>query len=452
MGLPVERYDGDDGFESYSVLEKKSLNFLDAVANSNKFYTIELHENNGHYRIFTDYGRLGKSSKKEVRTTDNLLVAQREFASILNSKLRKGYKEVELAQSTTGSQKAKELIDVTQIKTTAKSRKHTKKSNLDLAIQNFVRQIYEEAGNKLSHFVKGDINGDGVSPLGKLSVKQIEKGRYILQELANLIAVKSRITISDVINLSNEYYANIPKVFGSRVTPDMVAIMNTHRISEEMDILKFYEDSLMMGGVLFATDEIDKQYDSLHSDIGILLPSTDKYRKIENYVRNTESNHHNVHLNVKQIFTVKQKNAPTFDSSPGNVKELFHGTRSANMIGILPTNLKLPQQLTNVVITGAMYGPGLYFADQSTKSSQYSCSRFGGTTNKYKTAFMFLAEVALGRVKKEETSHYYLSAPKGYDSVMGVKGRSLLHNEFITYRENQHELKYIIEFEPKSQY
>jgi len=136
------------------------------------------------------------------------------------------------------------------------------------------------------------------------------------------------------------------------------------------------------------------------------------------------------------------------DTSCGNVQELFHGTRSANMIGILSSHLKMPNQLKGVVITGAMFGPGLYFADQSTKSSQYSCSRFGGTTNRNNTAFMFLAGVSLGKIKKEQNSHYYYEAPKGYDSVMGVKGRSLLHNELIVYRETQQELRYIIEFEP----
>jgi len=62
---------------------------------------------------------------------------------------------------------------------------------------------------------------------------------------------------------------------------------------------------------------------------------------------------------------------------------------------------------------------------------------------------MFVSEVALGKIYEIENSHYFLEPPKGYDSVKGVAGRSLLHNEYIIYKENQHELKYIIEFEPK---
>lgn len=448
MRLKAQTYTGDSGFENYNVVDKKTLNFLDAMNNSNKYYTIELHECKGKYRVFTDYGRLGGSSTKQVRETDNLAVAQKEFESIAKSKMKKGYKEIELAQSSTGSQKAKELIDASEIKQKTKSRK--KKSQLEPEIQEFVKQIFDEAGRKLSQLVKGDINSDGASPLGKLSTKQIEKGRSILNEIAQIVNLRPNLSTQDVLNFTNEYYANIPKVFGSKISPEQIAIKSLARISEEMDILKFYEDALRMGGVLYDAENIDKQYKSLNSDIGILDPASDKYKELVHYVNSTESRHHGVALQVKRIFTVKQKNAPAFDDSYGNVRELFHGSRSANLPGILSTNLRLPKSLGNgVVITGAMFGPGIYFASQSTKSSQYSCSRFGGTMNKYPTAYMFVAGVALGNVYEVENAHYFHEAPKGYDSVRGVEGRSLLHDEYIVYRENQQELRYIVEFEPK---
>lgn len=94
----------------------------------------------------------------------------------------------------------------------------------------------------------------------------------------------------------------------------------------------------------------------------------------------------------------------------------------------------------------------IYFADQSTKSSQYSCSRFGGTTNKYNSSFLFVADVALGKVYDVENAHYFHDAPRGYNSVKGVQGRSLLHNEYIVYNEERAKLRYIIEIVPRSKY
>lgn len=447
MAIPAQPYMGDTGFENYKILQKKTLNYLDPAANSNKYYTIELHEGNGKYRVFTDYGRLGSRGTKQVRETDSLFAAEAEFDRLVRSKLRKGYVKVDLAQSTTGSDKAKELIDVTQVKVVKKPSRR-KKSDLHPLIQAFVAQIFDEAGHKLNILVRGNAVSDGASPLGRLSIRQIEKGRSILQEIADILQYKKgNGQIEDVLSLSNEYYANIPKAFGRRVTPQMVAITTDEKISEELDILKFYEDSLRMGEIIYDTNNIDKQYLSLNSDIGVLDPQSDKYQEIVDYVRRSQSSYHSVDLIVKHIFTVKQHKAPEFDDSMGNVMELFHGTRSANMPGILSIHLKLPSQLRGVHITGAMFGPGIYFASQSTKSSQYSCSRFGGTTNRYPTAFMFLADVALGRIKKEEYAKYYLKPPAGYHSVMGVKGKALLHDEYIIYREAQQRLRYIIEFQ-----
>lgn len=447
MGLRAQGYMSDYGFANYEVVNKKTLNFFDAVKNSNKYYTIELHKGDVNYRVFTDYGRLGITSTKQVRETDDLSVAEKEFDKIFKSKVKKGYKEVELAQSTTGSDKAKELIDINEVK--PKKPKKAKKSQLHPDIQDFVKQIFDEAGRKLNQFVRGDSSTDGASPLGKLSLRQINKGRNLLQDISDVINNKSTVTIDDVLGLSNEYYANIPKSFGFRVSPSQIAIKTPEEVAEQIDMLKFYEDSLRMGDVIYDVSNIDKQYKSLKSDIG-LLPKTDKMHKfLVDYVRNSESIHHNVTLDVKNIFTVKQNNCPDFDDSVGNKKLLFHGTRSANMPGILSSCLRLPTQLKGVHITGAMFGPGLYFADNSTKSSQYSCSKFGGTANKFDSAFMFVSEVALGKIEKVENSHYFLEPSKGYDSVKGVAGRSLLHNEYIVYKENQHQLKYIIEFEPK---
>lgn len=427
-----------------SVIRKVSLNYLDPVANSNKYYVLELHrETNGGFTVYFEYGRVGKSSQSGEKSFTSRYAAESFFETKMREKLNKGYVEVDLAQSSVGTEEAKSLIDTTAIKVDA-APTVTHKSNLEPAIQKLVIQIYDEASRKLNTLVKGNTSADGASPLGKLSPFQIEKGRRILRDIAGIINTGNR---REILSLSTEYYRQIPKSFGSKVTESAVIIDTTARLSEEMDILKFYEDSLRMGAVMFETDNVDKRYEALHSDIGILLPSDPEYKRIVDYVVNTQSHYHSVNLNVKQIFTINQKKAPALTTKVGNVKQLFHGSRSANLIGILSSHLKLPNQLKGVYITGAMFGPGIYFADQSTKSSQYSCCTFGGSSNKYRTSFMFLADVALGKVKEEENAHYYHEAPKGYDSVKGVKGRSLLHNEYIIYKEDQQQIRYLIEFE-----
>lgn len=442
LGLKAENY---KEILNYDVLKKGSLNFFDVVKNSNKFYTIELHKCDGYFRISTEYGRLGVTSKKDQRVAMALDIAEKEYNRLLKGKLSKGYKEVELAQSNTGSDKAKELVDLDEVK--VKKVKKVK-SKLHQSVQEFVSQIYKEAQIQLNYLAVGNNDNQNSSPLGKLTVNQINKGRSILQEISNIINNKTHIMIDDVLELSNKYYMHIPKAFGLRISKEDVAIRTLNEINDQMNILKFYEDSLRMGNIMY-NDNIDERYKQLASDIAPLAKNTKMYKQLVDYVVNSQSRHHNVNLEVKRIFTLSQKNAPEFDDSVGNTKLLFHGTRSANLPGILSTHIKMPNQLKGVYITGAMFGPGIYFADQSTKSSQYACARFGGNPNKFDTAFLLVSEVALGRIKEEKDARYHTQAPAGYDSVKGVEGRSLLHNEYIIYRENQHQLKYIIEFEPK---
>lgn len=431
---------------------KKTLYCLDVVNNHNKYYTMELHTDGTNYKIYSEYGRKedGRASKKEIRETSNSTLALRAWNELYKDKLKK-YKEMDLVQSGTGTEKAKELIDVTQIKVDPKKNNaKIKKSSLEPAIQEFVRQIYDEANKKIASFVKGSTNSSNEFPLGKLSQRQIEEGRIVLQEIINIVSTKKKVKPEDVVELSQEFFTLIPRHFSGKITPELIAINTHEKISDQIEMLKLYEDALKLGDVMFDGSSIDNQYAALNSTITVLDPNSDKYKWIVDYVKSSQSHHHKVNLHVRRIFTVKQKNAPEFDDHYGNVQTLFHGSRSANLPGILSTNLKLPSKLKNVVITGAMFGPGLYFANCSTKSSQYSCSRFGGTINKYKTAFMFLCDVSLGKIKEEYRSIYYREAPKGYDSVKGCKGQYLLHDEFIVYRENQQRITHIIEFEAKS--
>lgn len=300
----------------------------------------------------------------------------------------------------------------------------------------------------LKNLANASFTSDKQSPLGKLSESQISKGKLILQDIADILN-KPNLSTSDIeriTNLSTEYYKKIPKSFGSNISSSDVLINTFDRLSEELEILQFYKDALSIKELFNTQLNIDEKYKQLNCDIGVLSPRTKKYKEIVDYVKHSQSNHHNVDLEVVNIYTVNQKNAPKFDDSVGNVRELFHGTGSRNLVAILSSHLKLPNTLKGVHITGAMFGPGLYFADQSTKSSQYSNSRFGGEANKYDTSFMFLADVALGNIKQVEESHYFLNPPKGYDSVEGVEGRYLLHNEYIIYKEDRVRLRYIIEF------
>lgn len=132
---------------------------------------------------------------------------------------------------------------------------------------------------------------------------------------------------------------------------------------------------------------------------------------------------------------------------------LFHGTRSVNVRGILEKALMLPRQLVGVTITGAMFGPGLYFADDWKKSAGYTSLRGGyyssgggGIANR--GAFMFVADVVLGLPFVAPHSHGYTSPPSGHHCVFGKAGHSSVqNNEWIVFQADQNRLRYLVEFD-----
>jgi poly [ADP-ribose] polymerase len=135
-----------------------------------------------------------------------------------------------------------------------------------------------------------------------------------------------------------------------------------------------------------------------------------------------------------------------------NTGLLFHGTRSVNVSGILRESLRMPKTLVGVVITGAMFGPGLYFADDWKKSAGYtslpnSYWSGGGGSVKGRHAFMFAVDVVLGKPFVAPGAHGYTSPPKGHHSVFGKAGVSQVqNNEFIVFDKGQHQLRYLAEF------
>ncbi len=133
--------------------------------------------------------------------------------------------------------------------------------------------------------------------------------------------------------------------------------------------------------------------------------------------------------------------------------ELFwHGSRNENWMSIMETGLVL--RPANAVITGKMFGYGLYFADRFRKSLNYSsiqgATYAGGKSSK---AYLAIFKVHTGKalaVKHHEQWHTQLTREvlekKGdYDSVFARKGVDLVNNEYIVYHENQCTIHYLVE-------
>jgi len=381
----------------------------------------------------------------------------------------KGYVEVGMASVKVGSDvgKAKILSDdikKDKITVVGEGEKSTQRY-LAAPTAKLVERLYTEAGQAVQNQLSGSLNSTAENPLGTLTLSQIDHGRKILQEIQQMIADKPKLKGSindDLVRLSNQFFSAIPQKIAHRPKPSegqkaldewlkTIVLNDEERLDEKEELLGLLSDVQgMVGG--FATDDVHKKHSEIGCDFTFHETSDEKHKKIEKYMNETRSHRHDWKVDVLNVWSVgvkgqKDKHVQTMKAI-GNIKPLFHGSRPQNILGICKRGLLM--RPPGVYITGSMFGNGLYFADQSSKSEQYSFG--GGYGSRYgkDTYFMFVADVALGKVKGYKDAQSHLTKPPvGFNSVQGEKGSYLLHNEFIIYDIKQHILQYLIEFRAK---
>lgn len=177
-------------FSVKQVEQRVVLNYVRIQTNSNKFYMMEFQEGVGDvsYRIYIEYGRMGRSPRRHERYFRTRSEAKVEFDKILTSKRNKGY----------------ELILIEE--------EWEKFSGLPLedSVPNKIIQPH-------SQFPFLSIR----TPLGKLSELQIQRGIHILTEMEKNICNGN----DDVTDLSNLFYSVIPVAFGSQI--DKSSLLDT---------------------------------------------------------------------------------------------------------------------------------------------------------------------------------------------------------------------------------
>lgn len=408
--------------------ERTLLNFASLGANSNKFYLAVLEEGIGanNYRVYTEYGRVAQGTpRKQARYFGSLYQARAEFDKIVRSKKAKGYKEVETDSGATSS--------VQNVSVKANKPKQQDLAKVKDKVLQFIGGLYTYSTSYLVKSIQ--------TPLGKLSANQVAKGLKVLDEIESELNRGATSSSWEFTRLSDEFYSIIPFVFGRSVDVTRMRIDDYQKLNDRKDLLG------VMSSVVKVQDSLEKtleeKYKALNIKLKYLSTRTKKHKELVDMVLNTKSHHHHINFNVTNIFEVENMTGyDSFNPLKVSTKMLFHGTRNENILNILQQGLLTKPK--SAVHTGSMFGSGIYTASQSSKSANY-CSGFGTVKNdKY---YLFVCEVATGRIKDYDTAQPHLTAaPKGYNSVRGVKGRSLLHDEYIVYHANQVKIKYIIEF------
>ncbi|CAN6675193.1 hypothetical protein TRVA0_116S00100 [Trichomonascus vanleenenianus] len=184
------------------------------------------------------------------------------------------------------------------------------------------------------------------------------------------------------------------------------------------------------------------------------LTNKETFSRICDMYENSKNSVHgyfNTNTKIANIYKIKlesqQEGFDRCEQAIGNVMELWHGTRTQNLLSIMSKGLLLPK-LSPGQKAGAMFGDGLYFANQSTKSLNYcDGGLWTGNTRNKDSIYMFLASVAMGN-PFTPPGPVSKPPPKGYDSYCAKAGEShIMNDELIVFSGDQVRLDYILEIE-----
>jgi poly [ADP-ribose] polymerase len=458
--------------ESFEIVKKAVLQVTDIKTNHNKYYAIELHRGDHKgktcFRIFTHYGRTDDletnpdAGQKECRYFDTLAEADANYLSIYREKTgpRKGYKEVSLASSKIGSHQARgtstgEVDERTLAKIAPKNGETApvvKKSDLHDGVQRLVRYIYDEATTALTSTVAAKITANGIeTPLGILTVGQIEKGEKILTEMYDLFKNKARNLPKELERLSGDFYTAIPHRIGRTRAHVAGAIINTlEAFEQKQSTLQLMKDMLQVngeGGSVLFNAKIDAEYEALKCNLSYVDHDSPTYREIADHV--VKSLIKTKKVAIKNIFTLRRDGEwDLFAKDIGNDQMLFHGSRIQNWVGILSRGILLPKIVVSLGVNrtdAGWLGNGIYFGDAACTSLFYT------TPGRDKTRLIAVARVALGKMKDYTKITYGLTAPpEGHHSCHGVRRKPGVASEFdddeyVIYQTQQQRLEYLVE-------
>lgn len=390
-----------------------------ASANNNKHYNMTPHGDTWT----AEYGRVGSSSQKREYSLS-------QWEKKYNEKIKKGYvDQTDLVQ---------DLIQVEK-----------KKSN-NSTYKEIENKVIAEIVERLQQMAKKAIFDNYTISSNKVTQAMIDKAQGILTEL---LFINDKDQFNDtLLNL----FTVIPRKM-KNVSQYLAKSENDYSqiIQAEQDLLDVMKGQVVQKHVentVAHTDEQNKM--TILETLGLEFEKCNKedIKKIKNALGSCVNKFHNA-WKVKNIRTQERFENFVDTENIRNTKLLWHGSRNENWWSIINSGLVLKP--TNAVITGKMFGYGIYYAPKAQKSLGYTSLHGSywakGNSN---SAFMALMEVAYGTpydVYSFDSKYYDFNYERlqkicpGANCLHAHAGNMLRNDEIIIYKEEQCTIRYLVE-------
>jgi len=411
---------------------KKTITLIwaDVVDNHNKVWVGELHDDD---TVVTKWGRVGYDMQsKSFPSAGESFLNKKE-----REKLNKGYTPAKVVnnegvsrQPTTANQVSLQAIAREQL-----AKNHPELSKLiDRLVLTNIHNICSQ-----TNITYNSDTGLFQTPLGIVTPEGVDEARNLLVEIKKCLLGKCKLD-----KLVSDYLRIIPQDVGMKFRVESV-FPDVDAIKKQADILDSLEASykaLMTAAPKKADGKPASLEKVFEVDLDILRDASEQRRLEDYYHRSMKSMHGYGHVKIRQMYKVCMTDMDkAFHRALGHITEVYHGTSQANILSILKTGLRTAPPST-AYIAGKMFGNGIYGAINSSKSLGYTYGRWGGSSGD--SGWLFVCDFAMGKIDYPTGTCHRPAA--GHDSVWAKASRvHLNHDELIVYKNNQVNIKYLLE-------
>lgn len=398
-------------------IKPRYLVMVTASANNNKYYKQIPHGDSWT----AEYGRVGSSPQRREYPMS-------QWNSKYNEKIRKGYVDQ--------SELVEDLIQVEKPKQSE--------------YKEIENKVIAEIVERLQSMARKAISENYTISSNKVTQAMIDEAQDVLTSLLTISKVEE---FNDVLL---KLFTVIPRKMGNvqdylaRTDKDFSSI-----IQKEQDLLDVMKGQVVQKQIIEeSTDDEKQKENTILEQLGLVFEECDKkdIAIIKDALGSCSDKFHKA-WRVKNLKTQQRYDDFVKENNIKDTKLLFHGSRNENWWSIINSGLVLKP--TNAVITGKMFGYGIYYAPKARKSLGYtslSGSYWARGNSSY--GFMALMDVAYGKpydVYSFDSKYYNFNyeklqqACKGANCLHAHEGSMLRNDEIIVYKEEQCTIRYLIE-------
>jgi poly [ADP-ribose] polymerase 2/3/4 len=428
----------------------------DAEANNNKVWQYDVYDDGTiHYQ----WGRIGASLQEQRKAFKQSDLDKKiaEKTQPFNG-TKGGYREIvvmapsgpsgpAVAGGPTGSThiKAAALRDI---------------AGSDTVLADLVKRLAEANKHEIQVASGGQMDIDlstGVisTPVGVITKTNVDQARIILTNDLQGYVKKQDFDNSKFKSLLSDYLMLVPQRVGHRqwhktfMTDDAALLRQASLLDQLEGSIELVEQRIAASNAAPVAAGVPP---ARAFDVRLELMKQDdpEFKSIVKFYEGGKNVNHTSHkLSPKRAFRVTLPHMKDAFQADGaklpNIQRLWHGSRIFNLLSIMKRGFVLPKQLSSAAITGAMFGSGLYFSDQSTKSLNYSYGYWDGGSRD-NNCFMFVVDVAMGKAHTPSGPKNFAGPPAGYDSIFANKSSGVMNNEMIVFRTGQANITHLVEF------